>query len=626
MALNVTFSATSVDDSRLDEDSADSNGSPFTSDDEDEHIGYSSRPRLPLVLSSSSISKSLPSRLAGGIVSRGPGPYRHQSVQPQPTHHYYQRHPPRLPPPPPPPLHPPPPLIRPISSTSPHSLDSHNRWHSSSAGPQYSGDDTSYDKGHESYSNSSQEGDGPKVELRGEANSVGRLTEHYVEVQTRRSRLSANFKRAEAQRARVSKLRQNKDEATGEFMAAAKALFPDSVQLHQLRQLFTAMCNTHSEYQEAQQCLEESMDEYHHGQKDLESREGVFYKTAMEALGVTLFDIDNDRDSHSNKSEDSALRGITGDRPETFHPLYDKLRKAFGELQLARELLVNTQMKRKALHARKTQPVEDDSLALIETYGDAGRKKAHELRATALMTEDDIEQLQRYDELEQDAKQDIEIYTEKVKILKHECTETGVLPLSSNFQQEGFEADLFYQDEIRLVPSEFNSNDDSATLAHPVFPALLSNPTHLLHDFPQTAMQSLQMALKLPHHAPVRAKQIKEAAREVNMQSVLSDIESEDKSEYINRWLLHKLHHSAMEAEQLWTTSRSRLKILDIDRWQQHVLYFWLRDKPVEMDINAGSVGFGDNDTNKVSKLGGSFVESKTPSHSVAGSSNGLGN
>ncbi|KAJ3565928.1 hypothetical protein NPX13_g7320 [Xylaria arbuscula] len=362
------------------------------------------------------------------------------------------------------------------------------------------------------------------------------------------------------------------------------------------------MQDSQLECQKAEQRLDETMNKWHRGQES-------FCDTITRSLGIALLNnnnnTNNDRDSHSENSKDWALRGISGDRPETFHPLYDKLRVAFGELQLARELLTNTQMKRERLHAQKAPVLPEGSLDLLETYGEAGRKKAVELRAMAHMTEEDAEQLREYDELEQDAKQDIEIFSEKVMILQRECRENGVLPPLSFFQQEGFGVDSFYGDEIRLAPSPFESHDEAATLAHPVFPHLLSNPTHLLHGFPQTALQSLKMAIQLPLNAPVRAKKMKEAAHEVNMHALISSFKSEDKSDYINRWLLHKLHHSALEAELLWTTFRSKLTILDIDRWQRDVLRFWWQDKPVNLD----SIDFGDDYTDTASAFAGSHTE-----------------
>ncbi|KAI0454498.1 hypothetical protein F5B21DRAFT_474875 [Xylaria acuta] len=623
MARDVSFSITSLDCPADEADEADEDGSTdpdgYSSDSDDHmHIGVSLRPPLPLDFSSSSISKSLPSRLAGRIAPRGPGPVaRSKSAHPRSKWQYQHASdpPPR---PPPPPL--PPPLTRPISNPISRPSARHDRRRSDLAEPQYGYDDRSHGNDRDSFYSSPFDSGEPEVEVKGESDHVRRLREYYVGLQTQRSSLLANFNNTLSH---VHRLRQSKDEVDRKFMAAARALLPDSIHLHQLHQLFNTMQNTRDEYHEAEKRLQEVVDELQHGQEDLQSQEAAFYKTAMNALGTTLLSIDKDQNSPSVESEDVYLRGISGDRPEIVHPLYEKLRVAFGELQLAKELLANTQMKRAALNARKTQPLTEDSLDLLEqTYGDVGRKKALELRTMALMTDEDVEQLQEYDVLEQDARQGIEIYTEKVRILQRECRENGVLPSSSYFQQEDFGLDSFYRDEIRLPPSPFDSKDESATLAHPVFPLLLSNPTHLLHGFPQTSLQSLRRALQLPLNAPVRAKKVKEAAREANMHSLLSTFESEDKSEYINRWLLHKLHHSAMEAELLWTTFRSRLKILDIDRWQRDVLNFWWRDDLVD----SVSVSIGDNGTDRASKFVGSRVEFSTLPYSDSGQLDGLRN
>ncbi|KAJ2982239.1 hypothetical protein NUW58_g6489 [Xylaria curta] len=590
MAPGVSFSTTSFDcppeDGWSDPDDRSS-----ASDDDHIHIGLSSRPPVSFVLPNNPVSKSLPSRLAGGIVSlsREPRPPRSQSAHLR-TAYYDQRAP----------GYPPPPPTLPTSTYPSQPIHEPNRWRIDAAEPQNKDKYGHHDYDGDSFFSSSRGGHELEIEATGEPDHVRRLRECYAGLENQRSVLLDSFSEAQSQRARVRRLRQSKDEADQKFMAAARTLLSDSVQLRQLHQLFKAMQSTRRNYHAAEQRFDKIVDELQHGQKELKAQEKTLYEAALEVLGTAIFSIGDHEDNHSDKSENSYLRGISGDRPETIHPLYEKLRAAFGELQLAKELLINTQMKRKALHARKIQPLTEDSLDLLETYGDAGKKKALELRAMALMTDDDIEQLQEYDALEQHAKQDIEIYTRNVKILQQECRESGVLPASSYFQQEILELDSSNRDEIRLVPGPFDNNEESATLAHPVFPLLLSNPTHLLRGFPQTSMQSLKSALQLPLNSPVRAKQIKEAAREANMDSLLSTAESEDKSEYVNRWLLHKLHNSAMEAELLWTTFRSRLKILDIDRWQRDVLQFWWRDEPVDF----APAGVGDNGTNKASELG----------------------
>ncbi|KAI0515380.1 hypothetical protein F5B22DRAFT_186261 [Xylaria bambusicola] len=649
MAPGVSFSTASleflVDDGTTDATDATTEPDDYSSvSSDDMHIGLSSRPQLPLILSHGSVSKSLPSTLPSGIVSRRTGPPpRSQSTRPHPTSDHQRPstysprpqlyHPPpphtplrpRAPPPPPPPPPPPrppslPSFTPPATQTLLRPLDQRDISSSHLAAPHHGHNARGHGDDRESFFSSSEESDTTGFDANGEPDSFQHLTENYLELRNERSALSMVFDTAKSHQAQVRSMRRNEAEASRKFMAMVQTSLP-AEQCHQLHQLFKVMQDSQQARQKAEERFDQTINELYRGQDNLGSHEEIFYNTITRTLGIALFNnINNDRDDHSENSDDWALRGITGDRPETFHPLYEKLRVAFGELQLARELLTNTQMKRDRLHARKAQIFTEDSLDVLETYGDVGKKKAHELRAMVHMTEEDNEQLREYDELERDAKQDIEIYTEKMIILQRECRENGVLPQSSYFQQEGFGVDSSYRDEIRLVPGSFDSNDETATLAHPVFPHILSNPTHLLHGFPQTALQSLKMAIQLPLDAPVRAKKIKEAAREANMHTLLSNVKSENKSDYINGWLLHKLHHSALEAELLWTTFRSRLTILDIDRWQGDVIKFWWLDNSVD----PVSVNIGNNHTDKASVFAGSCREINKFPHSDSGQLDGL--
>ncbi|KAI0201020.1 hypothetical protein F4808DRAFT_460225 [Astrocystis sublimbata] len=611
MYPDVSFSATSL--GCLDDEDASTDPDNYSClSDDHMHIGLSPRPLLPLAFPPSSLSKSLPSGLAVGVVSQADGPVtRSQSAHSHPRWHYRVTSGP--------PSRPPPSLTRPVSNPPSRPLGRCASQSSDIARPQSRSSHRSSNDSDSAYS-PLQTRDRADNDVDGEADHVARLTEQYIAIRNQRSSLSGKLNSFRSQRAHLHQLRRGKDEAGQRFMAAARALLPDSPQLHQLLQLFNAMQSTQLGCLEAEQRIGHTVDALQDDQEGLVPQEAAFYKTAMDALEITHLGTDKVQHDPTVKSEDVFLRGISGDRPENYHPLYQKLRAAFSELQLAKELLANTQMKRAALHAQKTQPLTEDGLDLLETYGDAGRKKALELRAIPLMTEDDREQLREYDILEQDAYDDIKIFTDQVKTLQQECRETGVLPSTSCFHQGSVELDSFYREEIRLPPSPFDSNDESATLAHPVFPLLLSNPTHLLHGFPQTSLQSLKRAIQLPPDAPVRDRQVKQAAREANMHSLLSSTESNDKNEYINRWLLHKLHNSAMEAELLWTTFRSRLKILDIDRWQQDVLYFWWRDqsaKPVSGDV-------GDSSTDRISKFVGSRKEFSTLPYSDSGQLDGL--
>ncbi|KAI1371528.1 hypothetical protein F4677DRAFT_435462 [Hypoxylon crocopeplum] len=414
------------------------------------------------------------------------------------------------------------------------------------------------------------------------SHGLQRLAKHYSRLRDRRTNLWEIFDGIRVKRTQVQDLRHVKDEASLAFMTAVQAILPDNPGLDQL---FKDMQNAQLKCQEAEQRFDDMLDELQHGEVELELEERKFYTAAADADSVTS-DEESDNDSCSRASENSVLRGITGDRPEDIHPLFEELREAFRNVQLAKELLINTQMKRKAFSTGKSHLLSPDSIELLEEYGDAGKRRALELKQSGIMSEDDIEMLQDYDDLEQKARFDIDRFTTEAMRLENECREKRVMPKNAPFQQEGFGFTPVFKDDIHLGDGPFDRSllrEYPKTLAHPVFPKLLYNPTHLLEEFPMTAQQSLRRAVSLPPELPSRQQHIDDAAREVNINSLLGEVGDGDKTGYINRWLLHKLHQSPMEAELLWSTFHVRLRILNIDKWQQDVLHLWWKDQAANL-------------------------------------------
>ncbi|KAI0881142.1 uncharacterized protein GGS22DRAFT_173448 [Annulohypoxylon maeteangense] len=413
--------------------------------------------------------------------------------------------------------------------------------------------------------------------------SFQRLTTQFSRLRDQRTSLREIFNGVQLKRTHVQEMRHVKDDATLAFMTAVQGLLPDNPGLDKF---FKDMRDAQLRCQEAEQRFDDMLDELQHGEVELELEEQRFY-TAAAGIDSTASDDESDDDNCPQVSENPMLRGITGDRPVDIHPLFEELREASRNIQLARELLVNTQMKRKALSAGKSHLLSPDSIQLLESYGEAGKKRALELKRSGVMSQDDVEMLQDYDILEQKALSDIDHYTKETMRLENECREKRVMPQNTPFQQEGFGFNPVYADEIRLGDDLFDRppKGQPKTLAHPVFPKLLSNPIYLLDEFPQTAQQSLRQALSLPPGLPSRQMHIDNAAREVNIHSLLKEVGEQDgdKRGYINRWLLHKLHLSSMEAELLWSTFHSRLKILNIDRWQQDVLHLWWKDQAANL-------------------------------------------
>ncbi|KAI5867152.1 hypothetical protein GGS23DRAFT_163530 [Durotheca rogersii] len=429
--------------------------------------------------------------------------------------------------------------------------------------------------------------------------SLRRLAEQYARLRNKRTTLWEIFDGIRARRTRVRDLRHAKHEANLAFMSAVQAILPSN---QELDRLFKDMRDAQFVCQEAEHSFDDMLDELEHGEVELEREERRFYTAAADMDNTAS--VESDDDTASQTSQNSVLRGISGDRPEDIHPLFEELREAFRNIQLAKELLANTRMKRKAMGTRKSHLLSIGSIELLEQYGDAGRRRALELRQSGLMSEEDIEMLQEYDGLEKRALFDIDRYTEEAKRLEKECREKGVMPKNTPFQQEGFGFNPVHRDDIHLgegpsgrpAPRQYRK-----TLAHPIFPKLLYNPTHVLQSPPMTAQQQLRLAVSLPPDTPSRQRYIDDAAREVNIHSILRETGDQDKIGYINRWLLHKLHLSPMEAELLWSTFHVRLKILNVDRWQQDVLHLWWKDQASSLPSAASECLYEDRSSASVS-------------------------
>lgn len=118
--------------------------------------------------------------------------------------------------------------------------------------------------------------------------------------------------------------------------------------------------------------------------------------------------------------------------------------------------------------------------------------------------------------------------------------------------------------------TEFNGYEESYTSTS-MFWILLSNPYHLLEDEPVTAGAALRKAdtdlAKDPDN--VRNKQLRRAAqKEYIIEHLLSNTKAEDKGNFINRWVLHKLRISPGEVELMYSSfiSETGLPVHDIIR------------------------------------------------------------
>ncbi|RYP69535.1 hypothetical protein DL771_006050 [Monosporascus sp. 5C6A] len=406
-----------------------------------------------------------------------------------------------------------------------------------------------------------------------------RLVGQYAKLRRKRTESWEIFGWLRNERIKLLDLRERRASAGHAFMAAAQSILPDNPGLVPL---FEQMQDSQLLYDQAEQRLEELIDQLEDVQLGLGLEERRFYDEAARPDSVPS-------SPSESSTEDSTSRltliGISGDRPEDIHPLFEELLETFKDLQLAKETLTDLQMKRKALGWKL---IPGDNIDLRQDLGGFERTKTFMARHwnRKLMSEEEMDFLQEYDGLEKRAILDIESYSSKARALRKDCLERGVMPINTPFREEGFGFDPFFRDDIHLgdQPPSFDRNHPR-TLAHGPFSVLLSNPVHLLEAFPQTPQQSLKMATSLPPNFPARQKFIDDAAREYNIYSLVRDANPEDKGDYINRWLLHKLRSSALEAEILYATFRVRLKIRDMTRWQQDVLKFWTLDQAANLPV-----------------------------------------
>ncbi len=407
---------------------------------------------------------------------------------------------------------------------------------------------------------------------------LNRLAEHYVGIRRKRSETKEIFSWLQNERVRLQDLRERRTAASHAFIAAAQAILPGNPGLGFL---FKQMQDSQLAYDQTEQRLEDLIDQLEDGQLELELEERRFYSEAARP-GNSLSSASSASSAEDSDSR-STLMGISGDRPEDIHPLFDELLEAFRDLQLSKEFWADLKMKKRAIEAKVTP----DTIDLRQNFGDFERTKIFIARHYRLMSDEEVEFLQEYDVLEKRAISDIELYSNKARVLRKDCLERGVMPRNTPYREEGFGFDPFFRDDIRLADlPPGHDKKRPRTLEHGVFPILLSNPIHLLEAFPLTPQQSLQMANSLPPSLPTRQKFISDAAREYNIYSLIQDAEPEDKCDYINRWLLHKLRLSALEAELLYSTFRARLQIRDITRWQQDVLDFWTLDQAANLPMS----------------------------------------
>lgn len=428
----------------------------------------------------------------------------------------------------------------------------------------------------------------------------------WIRLQDQRSITRELRGRLSAKRARLRELRKQNGETDNRFMSLLRPHFAEGHRVTLASDLamqrFTEMQTVRSAYhlvEDEVERLEIELDDEERSREILETQFLSHIHTARGSEHRDPSPPESEIDSYAPPSRTSLL-GIPSERPVDIHPLYRRLLDAVGDRELAREHLMDLvvhrdsilynldlAVKRGRLRAAEGHPdlyatiTDEDDFQPWQVLTDEP-DKLDEIydRYKSVIDEDDYAFLKSFSEVEAEAKKTLENAKDEVEQLKEQCTQYGVMRKNAPFQEE---YTLFSQPD-EAFPETMSVDDAQALrpgegLTNARFPVFLSNPRHLLESEPLTAKEALRRATRMERDNPSRAQLVGEAMKEYGISTLLIESAGENKSDYINRWLLHRLRTSPMEALLIYSIFSMELKVRNMRRWQEDVLYFWPRDK-----------------------------------------------
>ncbi|KAF4964829.1 hypothetical protein FSARC_7291 [Fusarium sarcochroum] len=407
---------------------------------------------------------------------------------------------------------------------------------------------------------------------KGSAPSEDTLEMLWTKLKDQRVRLNDIKGRMSKKRKKLRDLRRKRDDADNAFMGVIRPMFvaqqgrvgaaPGTLErrLADLQRLRNEYQASENDYED----LEVTLDEEEETLNKLEIR---FF--SLLAVGQTIplqrppeDDSKDDQNNIMNMPND--LMGISPDGPpEDLHPLYVDLMAAVGDLENAKEEL-------------------DELLFLKEQHEDELKMKA---AAGMELNEAEIEFFDEFPLEEEQMRSSVVGLEKQVASLRKLCEEKGAMQkhLSARvayllYPENGYE-DIELDDKPIILRSR-------SSLAHPTFPVLLSQPEHIMSQgSPLTPRGALKAAAALPKTDPTKISRMQLASKEYAIDQLMVDHQEGGKGDFINRWLLHQLRLSPVNALLLHTTfTRSRaLKIRDLGRWQSDVLRYWWNDQGADL-------------------------------------------
>ncbi|KAK8110913.1 uncharacterized protein PG998_007370 [Apiospora kogelbergensis] len=356
---------------------------------------------------------------------------------------------------------------------------------------------------------------------------VRHIAEQWSDLRERQRALHSTWGNIGREREALGDVRQKKNQAYNQVRFAINRILRDRPELDDL---FREAERADLACQQVETNLETLLDGLEEEQCQLETEQRRFFTAIAQSEPST-----ETSSSRSHPESRTSLRGIQAERAEVLHPIIQTYEDALQELQLAQEFRTNLLVQKK----------------LVDLEGEHIDEGSKEFLIT-------------YDDLQQQAHDEVDHWSRAVKERREACQKAALFgPNATDITTD-----------IRLA------GPSTPTLAHPLFPQLLSNPAHLIEgSLPQTVVASLRTATSLPPKMPGRKQKIEAASREFGIETLYIPGQNEGRQDYVNRWLLHKLRISAMEAELLSSTFQATLKILDWGQWQRDVLFQWTRDE-----------------------------------------------
>lgn len=400
------------------------------------------------------------------------------------------------------------------------------------------------------------------------SNDGGVLKARWQEVAERKVDVYAIRCRIKRARSQIEQARQNRDTVDNTFMSALR---PTQVNSTALRAILPE-----NNFQTQFQRMQAARDKYQQCEMDMIKLEQSLTQTQDELDLLERRLINHlrhpTRDNTARKSmkipvpeqpQSELLRGLEIEPANICNPLYQQLVSALHSFGLARR-------RRVEILARRARLQEQQRLLLIfEKYHPAALQYITPLESR------DIGFLDLFEMEERKVSIDMADRRKEVERLTRLCWQRKLIPQYTSLE-----------DVLSWYPDEFSIDLDlghdhvlSASTEPTNFPVLLSDPSHLLADFPVTAEAALKQATSIPEGHPQRAMAIASAAKEFSIQNLISD--AQDTPNLINRWLLQSLRTSRLQVGALYSSylASGDVGIFDIETWQWEVLQTWWDDE-----------------------------------------------